>query len=316
MGADFASDVRRGLTSDPKTLPPKYFYDDMGSLLFEAICLLPEYYVTRAEHAILTNHCDDIVEALTSPVRVVELGSGNAGKTRILIDTILKRQPSLEYVPIDISESALENSSRELLKKFPRLQITAFAADYASALSSLATRAAPGDMRTLVLFLGGTVGNLDPTAARALMGKMRRMLEEGDCLLLGTDMKKPHDVLTAAYDDAQGVTSAFNLNMLTRINRELGGEFDLRRFRHKARYNKACGRIEMHLASTIQQSVPIRSLGLEVHFRRGETIHTENSYKFDAAEIRLLAEESGFKSVRTWYDADGFFGLSLLVAVG
>jgi L-histidine N-alpha-methyltransferase len=311
----FAEDVRRGLAARPKTLSPKYFYDSLGSRLFEAITELPEYYPTRAEAEIFRDHAGEIAAVLDGRLRLVELGSGDAQKTRLLIEAILARQGDLDYLPIDISRSAVEQSGDRLLGAYPELRITAYVAEYQAALRSLRREPLPpGVARTLVLFLGSTIGNLDPPERVDLLRDVRALLRPGDGLLLGTDLKKDEDVLLAAYDDALGVTAAFNLNLLVRINRELGGEIDLATFRHRVRYDREKGRIEMHLESRRDQLVSIRSLGLEVGFAAGETIHTESSYKFDPAQIADLAAGTGFTPRRTWTDAARRFGSHLLVA--
>ncbi len=310
----FAEDVRRGLTASPKFLYPKYFYDELGTLLFEAITALPEYYPTRAEAEILRLHADEIVATLGGPVWLLELGSGDGQKTRLMIEALLARQGTLEYVPVDISESAVEGSSRSLLFSYPGLRITAYVGEYHRALRKIREeRVAPG--RTLVLFLGSTLGNLDPEERRALLRDVRSLLDPGEGFLLGVDLKKDESVLLPAYDDALGVTAAFNLNLLGRINRELGGEFDLRAFRHRAIYNAREGRVEMHLESRRDQTVAIRELGIEVPFAAGETIHTESSHKFDRELIEALAAETGFELRKAWTDSEGRFASNLLVAV-
>jgi L-histidine N-alpha-methyltransferase len=310
--SSFAEDVRAGLTSRPKVLYPKYFYDELGSRLFEAITSLPEYYPTRAEAEILRTHGGEIAAALGGPVRLVELGSGDGQKTRLLIEDLLARQGSLEYLPIDISESAIEASARVLLANYPDLRVTAYAGEYQQALRAL--RKEPVSGLTLVLFLGSTLGNLNPEDRPGLLRDVRGLLSPGEAFLLGVDLKKPEDVLIPAYDDALGVTAAFNLNLLNRINRELEGEFDLGAFCHRALYNREQGRVEMHLESRCAQTVAIRALGIEVSFAAGETIHTENSHKFDLAQIAALAAETGFELARTWTDSGVRFSSNLLVA--
>ena len=311
----FSEDVRRGLTASPKSLHPKYFYDALGSRLFEAICELPEYYLTRAEAEIFRDHAGEIAAALDGRLRLIELGSGDAQKTRLLIEAVLARQDELDYLPIDISKSAVEQSGDRLLVAYPELRITAYVADYHAALRSLRHEPLPpGVSRTLALFLGSTVGNLDPAERVDLLRDIRTLLRPGDGLLLGTDLKKDEEVLLAAYDDALGVTAAFNRNLLVRINRELGGGIDLSTFRHRARYDRQRGRIEMHLESRRDQIVPIRCLGLDVGFAAGETIHTESSYKFDLGQIADLAARAGFELRRTWMDAGRRFASHLLVA--
>jgi L-histidine Nalpha-methyltransferase len=307
----FAEDVRAGLTAPRKALPPKHFYDELGSRLFEAITALPEYYLTRAEAEILRTHSGEIADVLGGPVRVVELGSGDGQKTRLLLEAFLELQGALEYLPIDISGSAVEASSRSLLLSYPGLRVKGYVGEYHQALQVMAAEAPPGE-RTLALFLGSTIGNLDPAERLSLLRDVRVLLRPGDAFLLGVDLKKPEDVLIPAYDDPLGVTAAFNLNLLVRINRELGGGFDLAAFRHRALYNQGEGRIEMHLESRRQQTVPIRTLGIEVPFAAGETIHTESSYKFDLGQVAELASGAGFRLARTWTDSGERFASNLL----
>src|SRR5688572_18603030 len=269
---DFADDVRRGLTARPKRLPPKYFYDELGSRLFDAICLLPEYYLTRAEGEIFERHAREIVAAArrgAGRVTLFELGSGSAAKTRRIIEALLAGQETLTYVPVDISPAALEASAHALLGDYAGLSVTAYAADYDSALPRLGESFEDG-ARALVLFLGSNVGNFDRAEARDFLRRVRAALRAGDLLLLGADLKKDAAVLEAAYDDALGVTAAFNLNLLARINRELGADFDLRHFRHVALYDAREGRVEMHLESAREQTVRVGALGLEVTFGAGE----------------------------------------------
>jgi dimethylhistidine N-methyltransferase len=314
---DFAEDVRRGLSSEPKALPPKYFYDELGSHLFDAICLLPEYYLTRAEADIFARHAREIVEAASAGSRVTlfELGSGSASKTRRIIEALLTRQARLKYVPVDISTAALEASAHALLGDYAPLRVAAYAGDYDSALPRLGDEREEG-ARSLVLFLGSNVGNFDREEARAFLRRLRGVLRAGDRLLLGADLKKERAVLEAAYDDAHGVTAAFNLNLLARINRELGADFRLRTFRHVALYNEAEGRVEMHLESVREQRIRVGALGLDLRFGAGERLHTENSYKYSLEELSALAAETGFERARTWLDSAGLFSSSLFVASG
>ena len=310
----FAEDVRRGLTATPKVLFPKYFYDALGSRLFEAICELPEYYLTRAETEIFQRHAGEIAGALDGPMRLMELGSGDGRKTRLLIEALVTRHGGLEYLPIDVSRSAVEQSAERLLHAFPELTVTAFVADYQMGLRAFRKEGMPPGVRTLALFLGSTIGNLDAGDRIALLREIRAVLRPGDGLLLGVDLRKPESALLPAYDDALGVTAAFNLNLLSRINRELGGGFDLGTFRHQARWNRELGRVEMHLESLRDQTVPIRSLGLEVSFAAGETIHTESSYKFEPVQVAEMAGAAGFALRRTWTDRGGRFASNLLTA--
>jgi dimethylhistidine N-methyltransferase len=309
--ANLADDVRKGLAARPKRFLPKYFYDELGSQLFEAICLLPEYYLTRAENEILKRYADEIAASVDGQITLVEMGSGSASKTRLVIEALLRRQPQLLFMPVDISASALESSSRILLQSYPRLTIEAYAADYFAGLAELGKKPR---QRTLALFLGSNISNFDRDEALRFLRAMRSVLNKGDALLLGADLKKDPKILEAAYNDALGVTSAFNLNVLARINRELGGTFDLRAFKHRAFYNEAAGRIEIYIQSLFTQRVRIDKLDLEVEFAAGELIHTENSYKYDRAGIARLADETGFQHSHTWLDSQERFSSNLLLA--
>ena len=314
----FARDVYAGLLANPKTLLPKYFYDKLGSHLFEAICELPEYYVTRAENEILREHIDEIISEIEDPdqrnIRLIELGSGSADKTRYFIQALLRRQKELHYLPIDISAASLERSAPELIRDYPGIRITAYTADYSTALQELAranTLDQQDNNRNVVLFLGSSIGNLDPDETGELLRNVRRVLHPEDVLFIGVDLKKPPAILVPAYNDALGVTAAFNLNLLVRINRELDGDFDLARFEHRAIYNEQPGRIEMHLFSREPQIVKIRALDLQVKFERGESIHTENSYKFDLDQLSGLALDTGFSLEKTWFDRGHQFSFNL-----
>ena len=325
--AAFARDVATGLRSTPKQLFPKYFYDELGSLLFDAICLLPEYYLTRAENEILSHYADEIISAATgdsssssgggntTPLALLELGSGSATKTRRIIEALLKRQPTLVYLPVDISASALESSAHALLQSYPALRVDAYASDYDTALGRLAAdRDAHAGERLLALFLGSNIGNFDRDGAEAFLRGLRGVLRAGDALLLGADLKKDQATLEAAYDDALGVTAAFNLNQLVRLNREFAADFKLRAFRHVAAYNEAAGRVEIYIESRFAQVVALPGLDMEITFTEGERIHTENSYKYDTAELDALAARTGFTCPRRWTDAAGRFSSNLFVA--
>jgi dimethylhistidine N-methyltransferase len=287
----------------------RYFYDAEGSRLFEAICALPEYYLTRAERQALASHAGEIVAACPSRLTLVELGSGSAVKTRLLIDALLARQPQLRYVPIDISASALTASGEGLVADYPALEVQAISAEYHEGLKLLPSLA-PGPK--LVLWLGSNVGNFGRTEAAAFLATVRSYLRPEDRLLLGVDLRKSAAVLERAYDDRQGVTAKFNLNLLQRINRELAGSFELAGFRHRAQYNEIDGRVEMYLVSTRSQTVRIEALEMDVAFAQGEPIHTENSYKYSRAEIDGLARASGFLVTRQWLSAEGEFSVNLL----
>jgi L-histidine N-alpha-methyltransferase len=316
-GNAFASDVRAGLTRAAKSLPPKYFYDELGSRLFEAICFLPEYYLTRAESEILQTSAADIVSWIEGRVRLLELGSGSSEKTRYLIEALLAKQSALHYLPVDISDSSLELASQRLLRLYPGLRITAFAADYFTALQALATLV-PADpaCRTVAVFLGSNIGNFGRDEAREFLRAVRTLLRPQDGLLLGADLKKAPEILIPAYDDSLGVTAAFNLNLLSRINRELDANFDVKKFQHSAIYNDDLGRIEIHLVSREPQIVHLRAIDLEARFEKGETIRTENSYKFDPEQLAGLARDAGFRLAKTWFDSSHLFSFNLFVAQG
>ena len=310
--AGFAEDVRQGLSATPKSLSPKYFYDELGSQLFDAICLTPEYYLTRAENEIIERYADEIVDSLDGEKILLEMGSGSASKTRLIIETLLKKQPSLLFMPVDISASAIESSSRILLQSFPRLTIEAYAAEYFDALAVLSKRGLR--RRTLALFLGSNISNFGREEAPKFLRALRRVLKTGDALLLGADLKKDRSVLEPAYDDALGITAAFNLNLLARVNRELDGNFDLRAFRHHAFYNETIGRVEIYIESIHEQTVTIGTLNMEVHFDARERIHTENSYKYDLSGIAQLATETGYRCTHSWLDSEQRFSSNLLLA--
>lgn len=312
--ATFAEDVRAGLSAKSKRLFPKYFYDELGSQLFDAICLLPEYYLTRAENEILTRHADEIIEETGNEnLSLMEMGSGSALKTRLIIEALLKRQPELLYTPVDISLTALETSSRVLLQSYPTLRINAYASDYYDALAVLSKQKEHG--RTLALFLGSNIGNFDEKEAHTFLRALRTTLSAGDWLLLGADLRKSPQILEAAYDDALGITAAFNLNLLVRINRDFDANFDVRAFRHQAVYNEELGRVEVYIVSLRQQTVSIPKLGMEIRFDEGERIHTENSYKYDLDGLSQLATATGYKRARTWLDARAQFSSNLFMAV-
>jgi dimethylhistidine N-methyltransferase len=310
-------EVYRGLTSSPRTLSPWLFYDSEGSRLFEQITDLPEYYVTRTERAIFAKHADAILDlAAGAPagagerLAVIELGAGTASKTGLLLASAVRRQGRLDYYAIDVSESALDEAKEHLEREVAGVAVHTRVADYTDGLGRIDADGA----RRLVLYIGSSIGNFDPGDAASLLADVRRQLVPGDCLLLGADQVKPLALLEAAYDDAAGVTAAFNRNMLARINRELGANFQMDRFTHRARWNAERSRIEMHLESTVAQLVRIPALELEVSFAAGETIHTENSYKFTDSDVMELLQTAGFKLLREWKDAQEWFGVYLAEA--
>jgi L-histidine Nalpha-methyltransferase len=310
--ATFARDVRRGLTASRKWLPCWYFYDEKGSLLFEEICKLPEYYLTRAEREILESRAGELAARFNQAIDLIELGSGNAAKTRLLIDALLRRQGTLRFIPIDICKEALEESSRGLLEDFPALEIVAVAAEYQDALSYLRREPTQGK---LLLWLGSNIGNFDRDEASAFLRQVGGTLSAADCLLIGIDLRKDAGVLERAYADSRGVTAAFNLNLLARINRELEGNFDLEAFQHQALYNQERGRIEMYLISRKTQRVQINALQLEVSLSSGEAIHTENSYKYSFAEIDTLADAARLSIEAQWLDSQRRFSVNLMKPV-
>jgi len=285
-----------------------YFYDEKGSQLFEAICELPEYYLTRAEAEILTSRAAEIVSAAGENLELVELGSGSATKTRIIIDALLSRQSELLYRPIDISRAALDDSAATLGVAYPRLTIEGVEGEYAEGIRRLGEAA---NAPRLILFLGSNIGNMSPDEAVTFLTAIRRNVRDVDNMLIGMDLRKDAAVLESAYDDSQGVTAAFNMNVLERVNRELAGDFDLAAFRHSARYDADEGRVEMHLVSEQAQEVDIARLGLTVRFEQRETIHTENSYKYAPDQIDDIARRAGWSVRHRWLDQAAQFSVNL-----
>jgi len=309
--ANFAADVLSGLSATTKHLFAKYLYDELGSQLFEAICRVDEYYLTRAESEILSRHADEVISLAPACETLVELGSGSAEKTRKIIEALLRKRAELLFVPVDISASALEKSSRSLLESYPGLRISAYAADYYEGLAALK----PLDVGPmLVLFLGSNIGNFEKDEAANFLRAIRGLLKSGDALLLGADLKKDRATLEAAYNDSLGVTRAFIVNELARINRELGGNFDLWAFGLRSVYNEEAGCVEVYLESLRSQSVNIRRLDLTISFAAGERMHMENSYKYSVDDLARMATESGFELTSTWLDDQKRFSSNLLVA--
>ncbi|GJQ58622.1 MAG: L-histidine N(alpha)-methyltransferase [Candidatus Scalindua sp. AMX11] len=309
---EFSCDVNTGLTSYPKSLPFVHFYDHTGSQLFEKICELPEYYLTRAETNILTIYVDEIISQFPKEITLVELGSGSAKKTRILIEAFLQGEGLSCYTPIDISRQMLEESSYELLKTYTDLEITAVAAHYDEGLNQLKSE---GDQTKLITWLGSSIGNLDRPEAAKVLTRIQELIGPNDRLLIGIDLRKDKAILEKAYDDEQGVTAEFNLNLLTRINRELGGNFDLDTFHHEARYNEKIGRIEMYLTSSCEQKVFIEELNLDVSFTENEEIHTESSYKYSLEDINELAKTAGFYVEKQYFDPEKHFSINIFAPI-
>ncbi|MBI2956396.1 MAG: L-histidine N(alpha)-methyltransferase [Acidobacteria bacterium] len=306
-----AAEVRAGLSKPQKQLPSKYLYDEIGSALFEVISLLSEYGLTRADTRLLRRHAGDMVDSLAAPVVVAELGSGSGRKTRWLLEVLARRQP-VTYYPIDISGSALRHAELEL-GAIDAVSVQGFERQYLDGLLEVAARRQPGE-HLLVLFLGSTIGNFDRPAGEEFLREVRRILEPGDALLLATDLEKPLPQLLLAYDDPLGVTAAFNLNLLARLNRELATDFNLSHFRHFVRYDERERRIEMHVVSQVAQTVRIPRAGLTVEFRQGETIWTESSHKYNCAEVAAMASRTGFRCQAQWVDHEWPFAQNLFIA--
>jgi L-histidine Nalpha-methyltransferase len=309
---EFASDVRAGLTrAGQKELLSKYLYDDVGSALFEVISHLPEYGLTRADERLLRRHAGEIVEQLDAPVAVAELGSGSGKKTRWILEALGRWQRTF-YYPVEISHSALVMCQREL-SDIDSLSIVGFEREYLDGLQEVAVHR-QRNQHLFVLFLGSTIGNFDRPAGTKFLADVRRILQPGDSLLLGTDLEKPNEQLLKAYDDELGVTAAFNLNLLSRINRELDADFDLAQFEHISRINHEARSVEMHLRSRRRQTVRIPAADLRVEFAEGETIWTESSHKYKAQEVFQMAKNAGFRCQAQWIDEEWPFAENLLIA--
>ena len=302
----FRDDVFEGLSREQKELPCKYFYDDRGSELFNTICGLDEYYPTRTETALLQAHGREMADLIGPGVCLIEFGCGSLLKTRLLLDAL--RSPAA-FVPIDISADHLLQSAAALAADYPNLEVLPVVADFTRPVK-LPDKARKASENRIGFFPGSTIGNFDHAGAADFLATVADMVGSGGALLIGVDLKKDEDILVRAYDDAQGVTAAFNRNVLERINRELGGCFDIETFRHRALYNGAEGRIEMHLVSEKDQTVTVHDR--DFTFTKGETIHTENSCKYHVEEFSSLAAGAGFRSARTWVDGDGLFSLHYL----
>lgn len=311
--AEFARDVRAGLTAHPKRLSSKYLYDDTGSALFERICELPEYYLTRAERGILEHSAHEIAAQLNGTAALVELGSGNSTKTRVLIDALLTRNGGLHYLPIDISRAVLAHSALSLLRGRPDLEVTALAGDYETAL-----RHVDNEVRgaTCIAWLGSSIGNFRRGTARAFVRRLVDAMGAEGSLLIGVDLRKDRGVLERAYDDAEGVTARFNANLLRRINRELDGDFQPEHFRYRARYDNDTGSVDMYQVSARRQRVRIGALALDVELKADEPIHTERSMKYSHAEIEGLARHAGATLAAQWHDPGRRFTLNLMTQDG
>ena len=309
--SDFAADVREGLTkSGQRELPSKYLYDEVGSELFEAICLLPEYGLTRADTRLLQRLASEIISRMPLPTHVAELGSGSGKKTRLILEALAKHRRTF-YYPIEISPAALAACEKEL-GQLDFVSLVGYEKPYLEGLRAVAARRKQGE-HLCVLFLGSTIGNFDRPAADDFLRQVRNTLERGDSLLLGTDLEKDVAVEVLAYDDPIGVTSAFNLNLLARINRELGADFKLREFRHLALWNAEERRIEMHLQSITRQRVNIPGASLLLRIEEGETIWTESSHKYGQDEPAKMAERAGFRQTAQWIDEQWAFAQNLWI---
>jgi dimethylhistidine N-methyltransferase len=309
--SEFADAVRDGLTkAGQKELPSKYLYDEVGSSLFETICVLPEYGLTRADARLLETHAKDIVERMPLPVSVAELGSGTGKKTRWVLEALSRRQRTF-YYPIEISPSALAACEKEL-GQIDLVSVVGYEQTYLEGLRAV-VRGRDSQEHLLVLFLGSTIGNFDREMGDEFLREVRSILRRGDALLLGTDLEKDIETQILAYDDPAGVTAAFDKNLLARINRELGADFDLTQFQHEARWNRDERRIEMHLRSMRAQSVTIPAALTRVDFAEGETIWTESSHKYRAADVLAMAKRTGYRCDGQWIDEEWPFAQNLLI---
>jgi L-histidine Nalpha-methyltransferase len=309
-----AEAVREGLTSRPKRLPAWLFYDAAGSQLFDQITDLPEYYLTRTERGILAANARGMVALAAdgARLRIAELGAGSSEKTRLLLRAAIERQTTVVYEPIDVSASALEGARKRIESEIPGVTVAQRVMDYTQGDGLRFHRGeAQENERRMVLFIGSSIGNFEPVAAMRLLRRVRAGLKTGDGFLVGVDLVKEKTTLLSAYDDAAGVTAEFNRNVLLRLNGELDADFDPEAFAHRAVWNSAKSRIEMHLASRVVQRVRVEALNLTVSFARGETIHTENSYKYRPGQIQTMLADAGFAPAATWTDDRGWFVICL-----
>jgi L-histidine N-alpha-methyltransferase len=305
-----AEDVLHGLTKLPKTLSPKLFYDAAGSELFERITELSEYYPTATERGILHQYASEIVQQTGDSHVIVELGAGSASKTTLVLDAFVKTREPITYYPVDVSAAALDFCSDRMREVLPTIHVVPKVLDFTHGMPQFRQIAG----RKLFLFIGSSIGNFEPLEAGLFLKQVRSSMNPGDALLLGTDMRKSPEVLIPAYDDSEGVTADFNKNLLVRLNRELNADFDLDSFAHRIIWNDELSRIEMHLESLRDQVVNVDALALSIEFRKGETIHTENSYKFTMPMIEAIAGNGGFTIEHTWADPKRWFTVHLLRA--
>jgi L-histidine N-alpha-methyltransferase len=313
---EFAKDVERGLGDKRKHISPKFFYDKKGSKLFEEICRQPEYYLNRTESQILKDSVNEILKIIgEDKISLVELGNGNSLKTRILLGPLLARLKNVSYFPIDVSLKMLKKSIADLFREYANLKIYGVCSDYVTGLVRINEfikfkKNVP--KRKFIIFLGSSIGNFDPKEALIFLRSIVRYVRKDDLLLIGIDLEKDKSILDRAYNDKNGVTAKFNLNVLSRINEELDGEFNLSNFEHKSFYNANKHRIEMHLISELDQEVRIGSIGKTFYFKKGETIHTENSYKYSLGRLNNLVRTSGLQIVKNFVDPNIQYCLVLL----
>lgn len=313
---EFAKEVESGLYGKQKHISPKFFYDKKGSKLFEEICRQPEYYLNRTESQILKNSVDKILEIIGDrEISLVELGNGNSMKTRILLGPMLGRLKNVSYFPIDVSLKMLKKSIADLFREYTNLKIYGVCSDYVTGLVKInnfikSKKNVP--KKKFIIFLGSSIGNFDPKEALIFLHSIVRYIQKDDLLLIGIDLEKDKSILYRAYNDKKGITAKFNLNILSRINKELNGEFKISNFKHKSFYNANKHRIEMHLISMVDQQVRIRTIGKKIHFKKGETIHTENSYKYSLGRLNKLVRISGLQVVDNFVDPNKQYTLILL----
>jgi len=303
----FAEDISLSLKDTPRSISPKYFYDNLGSEIFEKICQLPEYYPYSCESSILKNMPQNLLPYLTSDIRLVELGSGSSTKTRLLIDALFESQDHVEYFPIDISD-VLIDSAKELCNDYENLNVTGIIDTYENGLDFIEHY---DDKPNLITFLGSSFGNFNKEEGNNFLKRIHNLMKSSDYFLLGLDLKKSNDILFKAYNDSKGLTAKFNLHILERINKELDADFEISQFVHKADYNESKGRIEMHLRSLSDQTVNIPKAGISIQLSENELIHTENSHKFTMSQIDSIFENIGLDIVQMWFDTKKYFGLIL-----